>query len=199
MKKISSLVFLAAFLFISFNVSARAEEQQQEKKSCLKGIEVLTGYGIGKLRVGQGTFHAVPLFVDLDYDIKGFFEKIHLNTPGLMEFVLEPFASYIVDPRSDAEIGTNFLIKIGILPETSKIQPYFKGGVGMLYMTLHTVEQSTQFNFNEYAGLGVHYFFRKNMAFTLEYRFRHVSNAGIDSPNTGLNTNFAICGVSFRY
>jgi len=199
MKKSAAIFFLGIFLCFACNFFAWAEDPPQEKKSCLKGIEILTGYGVGKLRSGQGTLHVAPVFVGLDFDIKGIFEKIHLASPGLMEFVVEPFASYIVDPRSNAEVGTNFLIKIGILPETAKFQPYFKGGVGMLYMSLHTIEQSTQFNFNEYAGLGMHYFFKKDMAFTLEYRFRHVSNGGIDSPNTGINTNFAVCGVSFRY
>lgn len=42
-------------------------------------------------------------------------------------------------------------------------------------MSQHTKEQATQFNFIDQAALGMHYFFRKNTAFTLEGRLRHLS------------------------
>jgi lipid A 3-O-deacylase len=69
----------------------------------------------------------------------------------------------------------------------------------MTYISLHTHEQGSQFNFIEYGGLGVNYFVRKNTALTLEGRFRHLSNAGIASPNTGINTYFIVAGISERF
>lgn len=171
---------------------------QQDKPKMLKGIEFLTGFGVAKLRQ-QSTYHVTPFFVDFDFDLKPLTKKISFNPPSLLQFVLEPFVSYVSSPDNNAEIGNNFLIKIGFLPETSKFQPYFKGGVGLIYMTQHTREQSTQFNFNEYAGVGAHYFFRKNIALTLEYRFRHISNAGISRPNTGINTHLGDCGISYLF
>jgi predicted porin len=88
---------------------------------------------------------------------------------------------------------------MGLVPETWKFQPYFKLGAGLLYMTLHTREQSTQFNFTEQCALGIHYYFTKNTAFTLEGRWRHLSNSGIKHPNHGINTCFINTGVSYKF
>ena len=171
---------------------------EAEAKKCLKGIEVLTGFGSAKLR-DKATYHPITFYLDLDFDLKPQLEKINFNPPVMFDFVLEPFASYSYQPDNNAEIGNNFLVKIGFVPETWKLQPYFKGGVGFIYITQHTREQGTQFNFNEYAGLGLHYFLNKRTAITAEYRYRHLSNASIKSPNRGIDTNYGIVGVSHLF
>jgi predicted porin len=66
-------------------------------------------------------------------------------------------------------------------------------------MTLHTREQSTQFNFASTGALGMHYFFKENTALTIEGRYRHVSNAGIDHPNSGINNTFAVAGITQKF
>ena len=137
--------------------------------------------------------------LDLDLNLKPLLSKININPRSLVQFVIEPYASFITSPASDAEIGSAFLIKVGLFPESSKIQPCFKGGAGMTYISLHTHEQGTQFNFMEYGGLGAHYFFTKNTAFTLEGRFRHLSNAGIGGPNTGINSYFIVSGITKKF
>ncbi len=166
-----------------------------EEGKILHGIEYLAGFATGKLE-SQGNYRLNSLFVDLDFDLKPFLEKRNINLPGLFQFVDEPFISYVFNPNNNAEVGNNFLIKIGALPETSKFQPYFKGGVGLIYITQHVREQATQFNFSECAGIGFHYFLKENLAFTIEYRYRHISNADIDKPNRGIDNSFAICGIS---
>jgi len=177
---------------------AAVEGSAQEKPRCLKGIEFLTGFGVARIRE-KGSYHVTPFLIDLDFDLKPLAKKIGIAPSSMIQGVIEPFASFVSEPDNNAEIGNNFLIKIGFLPETSKIQPYFKGGVGVVYITQHTREQGTQFNFNEYAGIGMHYFFKKNLALTAEFRWRHLSNAGIDSPNSGINTNYGICGISYLF
>lgn len=166
---------------------------------CLSGIELLTGFGWGKLRVAKRNYNAIPFMLDLDFDLKPLLNKINIKPRFLVQGVIEPYASFITSPESNVEIGNAFLIKIGFLPETSKIQPYFKGGAGMTYISLHTHEQGTQFNFIEYGGLGAHYYFTKDTAFTLEGRFRHLSNAGIGSPNTGINSYFVVSGITKKF
>ncbi|MDD4899916.1 MAG: acyloxyacyl hydrolase [Candidatus Omnitrophica bacterium] len=175
-----------------------AVEPAQEKPHSLKGIEFLTGFGVARIRE-KGSYHVTPFLIDLDFDLKPLTKKIGINPSIMIQGIIEPFASYVSEPDNNAEIGNNFLIKIGFLPESSKVQPYFKGGVGVVYITQHTREQGTQFNFNEYAGIGMHYFFKKNIALTAEFRWRHLSNAGIDSPNSGINTNYGICGISYLF
>jgi len=191
--------FLKILLSVALVIFAtNAYCQEEEKTKCPYAIEFLTGFGVAKLHA-QEAYHTIPLFVDLDFDLNSLVQKTGFHYPGLLQFVLEPFASYVAEPRNNAEIGNNFLIKIGFLPESAKLQPYFKGGLGLIYMTQHTREQGTQFNFNEYGGIGAHYFFKKNIAFTVEYRFRHISNAGRKYPNHGINTNFGVCGISYLF
>jgi predicted porin len=63
-------------------------------------------------------------------------------------------------------------------------------------MTLHTKEQATQFNFIETVGVGAHYFFKKNLAFSLQGRIRHLSNADIETPNSGIETYSVLVGLT---
>ena len=170
----------------------------EEKGNSLQGIEFLTGFGMAKLRQ-QGNYHIVPFLVDFDFNLKPLSSKIGINPPGLLQFIIEPFVSYVFDPHNNVEVGNNFVFKLGLLPEGKTFQPYVKGGVGLIYLTQHYRQQATQFNFTEFAGLGMHWFFTKNLALTVEYRFRHISNADIKSPNLGIETNIGLCGISYLF
>lgn len=194
---IALFVLLILFFHTGVVFSEDMEARDVEKKY-LSGVEILTGNGFGSLRSNQN-YLLYPLFINFNFDLKNAVGNKFDSYPGLLQFSLEPFCSYAWSPDANIEIGNNFVIKIGILPDSMKFQPYIKLGAGLIYMSQHTREQSTQFNFNEYAGLGAHYFFKKGVAFTLEYRYRHISNAGIKHPNTGINTNFNICGLSFIF
>src|SRR4051812_47299589 len=70
----------------------------------LAKIEVLSGFGIGKL-LQQGTYHIIPVFVDFDFNLKNWTQAHNFNPPGLLEGVIEPFASYVIDPDSNVEAG----------------------------------------------------------------------------------------------
>ncbi len=169
----------------------------QENKT-LVGIDILTGFGWGKLRA-QDNYKLTPLSVAFSFDLKHLVQKIKLNPKSLIHLQVEPFLNTVNDPRSNLETGASFWLKLGLLGEESKLQPYFKIGAGLLYMTQHTREQATQFNFTEQIGVGTHYYFSKNTALTLEGRWRHLSNAGIKHPNQGINTYFVLTGISYKF
>lgn len=194
MKKRYLIAFTAAALFLS-PISSHAEKTNPKP---LEAIEFLTGFGWGKLRVKQN-YNLYPLIVDFDLNLKPLIKKLIINPAQLLQFQIEPFISPVSSPNSNIEIGTSFFFKMGLLPQSSKFQPYAKIGMGMVYMSQHTREQGTQFNFIDQAALGMHYFFRKNTAFTLEGRFRHLSNAGIGGPNSGINTYFVLTGISCQF
>jgi len=137
--------------------------------------------------------------MDFDFDLKPLMRKMNFNPSFLMQFQIEPYLAPIYSPGSNIELGVAFLLKFGFLPSTSKIQPYIKFGAGVSYMSLHTREQATQFNFIEPGALGVHYFLKKNTALTLEGRRRHLSNAGLEDPNGGINTYSVLLGYVHRF
>lgn len=195
MKKTLLIIILVIGLGLNFIKPAFAEEH---KEGILQGVDVLTGFGWGKLRE-KGNYHLYPVFVGLNFDLKKLTEKIGFNPPMLLQFQLEPYIAGVSSPNSNIEVGNAFALKVGLLPDSFAVQPYIKAAAGTLYMSQHTREQSTQFNFYEYGGLGVHWFFTKNTALTVEGRFRHLSNAGIDSPNSGINTYFGLVGLSYQF
>jgi len=195
MKK-SLPVITALILFILAPGVCRAG---QDNPLPFTGVEYLTGFGYNNLRQTQGIYNVVPFFMDFDFDLKPLAGKFNIHTPGLLQFVEEPFLNYASRPNNNIEAGNNIAVKFGFLPETSKFQPYVKAGGGVIYITQHVLGQSTQLNFNEYAGLGFHCFVSENTALTMEYRFRHLSNANIDIPNSGMDTHFALFGVSYRF
>jgi len=195
MRRITVLAVLVGFIFLPCRPIYAAEARD----NILKGVEFLAGFSLGKLNHGQGNYIVVPLNVAFDFDVKVLTKKINFNPRQLLQFQIEPFAGVITNPKSNFETGTNFWLKIGLFPEIWKFQPYVKAGVGIDYMTLHTHEQSTQFNFTEQTALGIHYFFTNNTAFTLEGRWRHLSNSAMREPNHGINSYSINTGIAYKF
>jgi hypothetical protein len=192
MKKI--LISLGLLLLFSEKVCLAADPSP----NYFKGIEILTGFGWSEL-TGKADYHLHTLVFDFNFDLKPYLEKKGFCPKGLFLLQLEPFAGWVSQPDNNTEIGTAFMLKWGIFPERCPVQPYFKGGLGIVYMSQTTLEQSTQFNFFEQAGLGIHYFITKNMAFTAEGLYRHLSNGGVKEPNGGINTLFLSLGISKNF
>lgn len=125
---------------------------------------------------------------------KAWFNKDY-RPAGDTEFLLEAFASYVAGPNHNAEIGLVPMIKFSY-PITEKIHPYAFAGGGIMFITQHLREQSTQYNFTPQIGGGISYFFKPDWAFNVDYRWRHFSNAQIKKPNDGVNIGLISIGVS---
>ena len=130
----------------------------------LKEIGILSGYASGSLDE-KPDYEFVPTIFRLGLDLNPFINKFGLNTKGLFEIQLEPFINTVVSPNNNVEIGSNFVLKYAF-PLTKKFYPYVEGGLGMLYMSQHTREQSTQYNFLPQGGVGLMYFLKDNLALT---------------------------------
>ena len=80
--------------------------------------------------------------------------------------------------------------------------PYFEAGEGVLWTTLRYISLGGKFQFASHVGTGVHLFWQPDLAVSLGYRFRHISNAGLqgsgdeDDLNHGLNQHFLILGIT---
>jgi len=82
----------------------------------------------------------------------------------------------------------------------SSIAPYAEFGVGVHLLSETSVSEqrrfSTNFQFGSHVGIGVR--FGENNAFEIGYRYQHISNAGIDHPNNGINFNILHFGYWFK-
>jgi len=164
----------------------------------LDGVEVFSGYLDGHLDDTKKDYQAVPLLVGLIFDLKPLTSKIGINPKGRVDFILEPFINTVTSPDSNVEVGSNFLFEY-VFPLSEKFQPYVKGGIGALYMSQHTKEQSTQYNFLPQGGGGIRYFIKDNVALNFEYRYRHLSNASLKHPNSGIDANMYLGGITIFF
>jgi hypothetical protein len=187
-------LFMVMVVIVAGCIAIRPSWAEEDSHD-LQGIEILSGYSQGDLKEKQD-YRFINLAVALDFNLKRLTKKIGFNPPSLVQFQIEPFFGFVFQPEKNIEVGTSFLFKFGLVPETWKLQPYIKLGTGMVFMSQHTIEQSTQFNFISGCGAGFHYFFKENNAITIEYRFRHLSNASIKDPNNGINTYSCLFGIT---
>lgn len=78
----------------------------------------------------------------------------------------------------------NLLVVYDLAPRgASGIVPYVEAGVGLIYTDFQREGQGLRFNFNPVAGVGV----RMGSKF-ITVRLHHVSNAGLDDDNDGINS-----------
>ncbi len=95
-------------------------------------------------------------------------------------------------------LGHTLLFRFDGKPR-GRVVPYFNMGAGILRTTLNTraPELSGRVQFMPQSGLGIQYFFNPQRAVVFEYRYMHMSNAGIEPPNHGFNASMA--SVGFRW
>lgn len=196
-KKLKVVIMLVFCLYCYAPELAFAERPAQGIGQWLQEFGVFTGYMQGGLKQ-QKDLNAVPVGLRFGFDLKPFTKKFGFEPKGMLELIYEPFISVITEPDSNMEMGFPFFFRYSY-PLTSKIYPFIEVGTGPYYMTLHTYEQSTQFNFASQGGAGISYFFKENVAINIEYRKRHVSNASIKSPNGGLEANIYLLGMSYYF
>jgi len=113
------------------------------------------------------------------------------------QWVVEPFASYVTDASDTEEAGVNLAILMLRYDRGQPLVPFIEGGVGVLYSGLRERGLGTHFLFSLPVGAGLEWFFTRTTALSAMYRFRHISNAGISSHNTGLNADFFMLGLTY--
>jgi hypothetical protein len=114
-----------------------------------------------------------------------------------LEYVLEGWIAGVTGPQDAIEVGINPIGFKLAYDAGQTVVPYFAGGVGILYTGLQGIELGGPFEFNETAGVGVEAFVEQGLALTVGFRYRHISNAGIEDENMGLDTLFGTIGLSW--
>jgi hypothetical protein len=78
----------------------------------------------------------------------------------------------------------------------SRIVPYVELGGGLLFTNVTVPAGSSKVNFTSGAAIGMHILGEK-LAWNAELRYMHISNAGLASPNPGINTIQVRVGVGW--
>ncbi len=77
--------------------------------------------------------------------------------------------------------------------------PFIDFGAGVSATDIREPDLSTTFEFNLQGGIGTHYYICEDLALTAQWRFIHLSNAGIKYTNLGVNSSTFLLGVSWFF
>jgi hypothetical protein len=115
---------------------------------------------------------------------------------GRFEYVVDAVPVFIVSQRYNTTYGGG-VNPLGLkwdFAARGRIEPYFELNGGTLFTTQDVPTGTSSVNFTSAAALGMHVLGDKH-AFSVEVRYMHISNAGLASPNPGINTVQVRVGV----
>jgi hypothetical protein len=108
---------------------------------------------------------------------------------GRLEYALEAVPAFVVVQKTNTAYGAGvnpFAFKWALDRRTSVV-PYFELGGGTLFTNTKVPEGTSRINFTTTGALGLH-FLRSKYNISTEVRFMHISNAGLATPNPGINS-----------
>jgi len=158
-------------------------------------VGFLTGFGYGT--VTEGDYLPVPLIVHLGADMRRWFPSLTGNR-GVLTVFLEPQVNPVFGHDTSFEAGAGIGLKYRY-PLTDALSVYGLVTTGFLFITGDTVDQADGFNFSHAVGVGVNLAIMPGAALDLGFRARHVSNAGLREPNSGIDTYFGTIGFMITY
>lgn len=163
-----------------------------------KEAEIMGGAGPGIRLFGSSQRHNIALgAVHVGTMLTGPLAKDHFWR-GNFEILAELFGGEQFHPRNAYLVGVAPIFRYNFATGTPFV-PFFEGGAGASLTDIRHPDLSTDFEFNVQVGTGVHWFFKPTIAVTLEARWLHLSNAGMDTPNNGVNTALFLGGVNWFF
>jgi hypothetical protein len=149
-----------------------------------------------KFAYGMGNKESLDFYTfgpRVAYDLPHFVPPLFGNR---IRLAIEMFGSIISGDNHplDGEFAFSPLIFNYRYDTGGALVPFIEGGGGIVLTTLDEMNLGGPFEFSSQGGGGFQWFFNRNHAVTFDARYRHISNAGIKSQNSGLNTLFV--GIS---
>jgi hypothetical protein len=152
-----------------------------------------------------------PVIVDsgrptVDYTYSGLEFGRMLSTPdgdawyrGNFELGGEFFGGGIFEGRGSYLAGTGLFLRYNFVQEGWRFIPYAQIDLGAVFTDVDRRLQGENFNFTEQFALGGRYFISPQWSLNLELRFQHISNAGLASPNAGVNALGPMLSLSYFF
>lgn len=126
----------------------------------------------------------------------GQYQFSNLGPFGIFAEAQAARATEIDGESGDYEAGFNLGLSYKA-PLTPNLMITASIGSGPYYVTVETRRQARGFIFSDNFEAGIIYYFtRTRLGVQLRGRYRHISNAGLKSPNGGIDNLFLVAGVS---
>lgn len=196
--KLYICVLAAVVMVMISSPLALAEETGSglQSKFALTESTMIAGFGKGGFT--EGSYEHIALIWHLGFDLKRIFSRLEDNR-GILTFIMEPEISPVISPaENDVELGISFGLKYRY-PLTQKLSGYVLVSVGPHYITVKSTDQADGFIFFDTVGAGFSFFLTEKTALSLEYRFRHISNAHTQEPNAGIESHIGAIGYSMFF
>lgn len=158
-------------------------------------IGAAVGVGLGHSILGSSSGHDFAL------------SKFHMGRPltevvgtnhwyrGAVEFLGEVTVGAQFNPRTAYLVAFTPVVRYELATGT-RLTPFVDAGAGIGATDIGSPDLSSTFQFNLQAGWGLRWRWSRRTAVTLQYRFLHVSNAGLRRPNLGVNSSVLYVGIS---
>ena len=185
------IVLLSLILGITaVSAAVSAEEKDGEYLSNRYGMSFISGRTYDP--TNNIDFYMVSGFIMYDY------EKVWKHeAPEQLRFKVE--TSLGIAYENDARFTGSVNIFAHYYLEEFKcknFKPYIEGGVGVIYTDFQVEGQGLRWNFNPQLGIGTE--IKSNGdTFFVTVRAHHISNAGLDDDNRGVNSVMLMVGYYF--
>jgi hypothetical protein len=175
---------LVAIFFIASANSARAQAGPAPDDG--KELQVWTGggHGLNGSNASTGVWNVGLRYGWILTDPAG---------PGILkgrfEYAVDVVPLFLVVQRTGTAYGVGlnpFALKWNFVPRHN-VMPYIDIGGGTLFSNDKVPPGTSHVNFTTSGAIGAH-FLRSKYNWSVELRFMHISNAGLVTPNPGINT-----------
>ena len=180
MRRFLTVLVFAAFLYApALRAQAGPVEGGHELQVWTGG-----GHGINGSQSGDGLWNV------------GFRYGLILTAPhgpgflrGRLEYAVDAIPIFLVVQKTNTAYGAGinpFAFKWA-LDTRKSVVPYLEIGGGTLFTNTKVPEGTSRINFTTSGALGLH-LLRSKHNISAEVRYMHISNAGLATPNPGINT-----------
>ena len=180
------IVLMSAMGLLVLLFSARDLRAQGSPENSSRELQIWTGGGHG---INGSTSETGVWNLGLRYGLiltsphgPGFLK-------GQLEYAFDVVPAWVLTQKTNTAYGGGvnpFAFK-WILSEPKKVRPFFEIEGGTLFTNKEVPERTSQINFTTSGALGMHILGEKHN-WSAEVRFMHISNAGMTTPNPGINT-----------
>ncbi len=122
---------------------------------------------------------------------------------GNWEFILELSTSPIIEGPGNILFGPSILFRYNFVQPGWKVVPYLQAGSGFVYTDAH--EDKSQraiggpIEFTPQGSLGMKFLVDRNWSIDVEAMYHHISNAGLEDRNLGINSVGGLIGFTYYF
>jgi lipid A 3-O-deacylase len=192
------MLTMVLFLTVIPGATVAAEEKGDGRRAgqaWLTEAGFITGYGNANL--DEGVYRTLLMVGHFAKDINHFIPALQEHR-GRLSFFLEPQFNYVLKPAGEIELGLGIGFQYSY-PVSARISPYILVVTGPQLISVDSITQANGLNFSSAVGVGIYFSLTKNIALNLGYRHRHVSNAELNKPNEGIDSEIGILGLSYFF